>query len=323
MAQAPFTITPALVAIALDYSGINRAQRGYIADAVAPRLRVDSSLFRYPLYKIEEAFTVYDNQIDRLGRLNEIVESATETSGATIDYGLLEKLPYRDEKMATAGSASIPFPLKARAVRNVIDKNQLAREIRVAGIVQNTANYTNGYTVTPATKWSDYNNSDPVATIMDAQAGMLVPANVGVTSLAGLNFLKRHPKIHTALGGAATSGRLATIEEIAQVFNLERIIVGNTLKQTSKRGQALTTGPIWGNFFALHYQGAQGSDGLSLDAGSPNFLTTFQFGDVVSGENPYRQGEMGLWGGVGVLTGESIVEKVVAPFAGYLFSNPF
>jgi len=319
MAQAPFTITPALVAIALDYSAINSRVRGYIADPVAPRMRVDAPLFRYPQYKIEEAFTVYDNQVDRLGRLNEIVESATEVAGATLDYGLLEKVPYRDE--AAARAASIPFNLKARAVRNVIDKNQLAREIRVAGMVQNSANYTAGYSTTVgATKWSDPNVDIP-ALVMDARASMLVPGNIGVTSQAGMNVLRRHPKISVALGGSADSGRYATNEEVASVLGLERIVVGNTLRQSSKRGQTLTTSAIWGNFFAIHYQGPQGIDGGAIDAASPSFLTTFQFGDVVSGENPYRPGEMGLWGGVGVLTGESLVEKVVAPFAGYLFSS--
>jgi hypothetical protein len=319
MAQAPFVITPALVAIAVDYSGVNRTARGYIADLVAPRMRVDAPLFRYPQYKLEEAFTVYDNQVDRLGRLNEIVESATETTGATLDYGLLEKVPFRDE--AAARAASIPFPLKARAVRNVIDKNQLAREIRVASMVTTAGNYASGYvTAVGATKWSDPSVDIP-AIVMDQIAAMLIPGNVGTTSRRVMNMLRRHPKISTALGGSATSGRIATEQEVATVLGLERIIVGNGLKQTTKRGQTVSTGNIWPDFFAIHYQGAQGPDGTTLDGGSPNFLTTFQWGDVVSGELPYRPGELGLWGGVGVLTGESIVEKVVAPFAGAIFTG--
>lgn len=321
MAQAPFTITPALVAIALDYAGVNRTARGYIADQVAPRMRVDSSLFRYPVYSIADAFTVYDNQVDRLGRLNEILESATETTGATLDYGLLEKIPYRDEAMARA--ASLPFTLKARAVRNVIDKNQLNREIRVASLAMTIGNYSAGYSndLSAGTKWSDFANSDPVEAIMAAQAGMIMPGNVGVTSRNVMNVLRRHSKISVALGGSANSGRVASEQEVATVLGLDRIIVGNTLKQTSKRGQALTTGNIWPDSFAIHYQGPLGADNMMMDAQSPNFLTTFQFGDIVSGENAYRPGEMGLWGGVGVFTGESVVEKQVAPFAGYLFNS--
>lgn len=321
MAQAPFIINPALVAIAVDYARINSASRGYIADRVAPRMRVDAPIFRYPEFKIEDAFTVYDNQIDRLGRLNEITSSATETLGETKDYGILEKVPFRDE--AAARGQSIPFPLKARAVRHVMDQNMLNREIRVSNFAMSTANYASGYVtdLTAGTKWSDFTNSDPVAAVTDAKLTMLIPGNVGVTNQRVMNILRRHPKIAVALGGSLAAGRYATNDEVAQVLGLDRIEVGNTLRQTSKRGQTLVTGQIWPDSFAIHYQGPIGPDGMGLSADSPNFLTTFQWLDVVSGENPYRPGEMGLWGGVGVYTGESLVEKRVAPFAGYIFAN--
>jgi hypothetical protein len=320
MAQAPFVINPALVAIANDYTAINAQSRGYIAEQVAPRMMVDNTLFRYPEYPIEEAFTVYDNQVGRLDRLNEIMSSATETTGATLDYGLLEKVPYRD--MAAQQTASIPFPLKARAVRHVIDANQLNREIRVANFAMSTSQYQAGYIDdrSAGVKWSDYTNSDPAADVMNAALGMLIPPNVGICSKRVWNILRRHPKISVALGGSLTSGRYSSMEEVAALFGLDRIIVGNTIKQTSKRGQTLSTGNIWPDSFALHYQGPMDVNGTGLDVNSPNFLTTFQWGSIVSGENEYRPGELGLWGGVGVYTGESIVEKRVAPFAGFLFN---
>lgn len=324
MTQTPFPVNPALVAIAVNYFNVNRTTRGYIADQVAPRVNVDAPDFRYPEFKIEEAFTVYDNQVDRLGRLNEITSSAGEATGSVKDYGILEKVPFRDEMAARAGS--IPFTRKAQAVRHVIDVNQLNREIRVAGMAMNLGNYAAGYKTDLAAgaKWGDYTGggaSNPVALVKAASRGMLIPPNVGITTRAVLDALSVHPAISVALGGAANSGRMATDAEIARLFGLERIIVGSTLKQTSKRGQALTTGQIWPDSFALHYQGPMDAAGISLDQESPNFLSTFQWGGIVSGENNYRPGEMGLYGGVGVYTGESIVEKNVAPFAGYLFAS--
>lgn len=320
MAQAPFPINPALVAIAVQYANINRVARGYIADRVAPRMSTPKPIFRYKTYKIEEAFQVVDNQVDRLGRLNEIVRSSTETLGETKDYGILEKVPFRDESMAAGEGV---FPLKSQAVRDVVDVNQLNREIRVAAMAMTIGNYQAGYytDLSAGTKWSDFNNSDPVAAIVDAGAGMLVPPNVGVTSRKVMNILRRHPKVAVALGGSLNSGRYYSEQEVATALGLERIEVGNTLKQTSKRGQTLTTGNIWPDSFAMHYQGPMDGAGMGLDMGSTNFLATFQWGGIVSGENPYRPGEMGLWGGVGVYTGESIVEKTIMPYAGYLFAS--
>jgi hypothetical protein len=322
MAQAPFVLTPALVAIVNNYANVNMTARGYIQDQVVPRVTVDAPLFRYPEYPIEEAFTVYDDQVGRLDRLNEIVESATEQTGAVIDHGLLEKIPFRD--MMAAENQSIPFSLKARAARNVVDKVQLNREIRVASLITTPANYQVGYKVTLAgtAQWSDFVNSDPVAVVNDAAASMLIPPNVAVMSKAVRNILRRHPKVSVALGGSQESGRYVTDAELAQALGVERIIIGNTLRATTKRGQALTTGQIWGKHLALLYiPPVNSGDGTVIDAASPAFALTFQWGGKVSGELAYRPGEMGLWGGVGVLTGESLVEKLVAPFAGYFFEN--
>lgn len=321
MARAAFVQNPALVAIAVNYSGINRTARGYIADEVAPRIPVPSNLFRWWKSKPEEAFTVYDTQIDRLGRANEIVESFIEDTGQTVDHALREPVPYGDEAAAQANS--VPFPLKAQAVRNVIDKLQLRRETRVAALAMSTSSYSAGYIDdrTAGVKWSDYANSDPVKDVIDAIAKMIFPGSVGICSLPVANILRRHPKVSTALGGTADSGRYVSLQEIATIMGLSKIVVGNTLKQTSKRGQNLVTSNVWPDSFAIHYQGPVGPDGLGIDIKSPNFLTTFQWGGIVSSETTFDPGDMGLWGGVKVLTGESVVEKQISPFAGYLFNQ--
>jgi hypothetical protein len=318
MAQAPFVIRPDLVAIANDYSGVNRTRRGYIADDVLPRVRVNAPLFTYPDFPIEEAFTVYDTQVDRLGRLNEITSSAGEKTGAVKDWGLMEPVPYRDQ--AAAAAANVPFRPLARATRNVIDKVQLAREIRAANLVFSAGNYQAGYKVNLAGANSFANDAiDPASTVEAAAEGMLVPPNVAVMSTKVRNRLRRHPKISTSLGGSAQSGRKVGDDELATALGVERIIVGHTIRATSARGQVLSTGYIWGDHIALLFIPPTGPDGTVDDENSPAFGLTFQWGEIVSGtiEDPY----IGLWGGQRVKTGESLIEKQVAPFAGYFIEN--
>lgn len=317
MAQAPFVVIPALVAIATDYERINSEQRGYIADQLVPRVRVDAPDFRYPDYPIGEAFTVYDNQIDRLGRLNEITSTASEQTGSTKDYGLAEPIPYRDEMAAMA--ANIAFNVKARAVRNVGDKNQLAREIRVAAMLQSTGSYAAGYfSDQSGTPWT--NTALNIPSIVESAANnMLMTPNVAFMSKAVRTLLRRHPSISTSLGGTYTSGMTVTDKQLAQALGVDRIVVGNTLKQTSKRGQTLVTGPVWGNNFGLLHVPQVEADGMVNDVNQPAFALTFTWGPKVVGETP--DPDMGLWGGVRVKNGESLVEKVVAPFGGYLFQN--
>jgi len=313
--QTPFIVRPDLVAIANDYSGVNARRRGYIADRVLPRVRVNSPEFRYAEFGIDDAFTVYDTQVDRLGKLNEITSSAGEAAGAVKDWGLMEPVPYRDQ--AAAAAANIPLNPLARATRNVLDKVQLAREVRVANMVMSAANYQAGY----KTAGVNFNldATDPTQATNDLASTMLVRPNVAVMSQAVRNRLVRHPKVSVALGGSAESGRVVTDAELATALGVDEIIVGNTLKQTSKRGQNLVTGAIWGNHLVLLYIPQTGPDGTVDDDNSPAFGLTFQWGDNVAGtiEDPY----IGLWGGQRVKAGESLIEKPVAPFAGYLFEN--
>lgn len=316
MAKAPFVLNPALVAIAVDYTGINRSRRGYIADELAPVVRVDSSEFRYPEFDLDDVFNVVDNQVDRLGRLNEIYSSAGEATGATLDYGLAEPIPYRDEM--NAQNQNLPFNLKARAIRHVVDKNQLAREVRVAGLMQSAASY-GGQTADRAGASIIGENVDTGSVVEAAAESMLLPPNVAFMSRTVRNALKRSTSLAQTIGGNLAAGRRLTDDELADALGVDRIIVGNTLKQTSKRGQAVVTGPIWGDHLGLLHVPETEGDGTVEDVNVPAFALTFQWGDEVSGESP--DPDMGLWGGVRVRSGRSLVEKVVAPFGGYLFRN--
>jgi hypothetical protein len=150
---------------------------------------------------------------------------------------------------------------------------------------------------------------------------MLVKPNVLVVNQRGRSLLRRNAALTKALGGSSGEGRYAPDSEIAEVLGVERIIVGNTIRATSKRGQNLTTGKIWGNHAALLFVPPTGPDGLVDDDTSPAFGLTFQWNDNVAGT--YEDPTIGLYGGQRVKAGESLIEKGVAPFAGYFFENAY
>lgn len=327
MARAPFPmISVALSGVAINYANINRLNRGYVADRVARRRRVGSETFRWYVSKLGEAFTVYDTQIDRLGQANEITQGWTLTEATTVDYAIRQPVPVADENAAR--DQAIPFALRQSAVENVVNQIQLNREIRVATLTNSASSYLAGYTVdkSAGTRWSDFANSDPFADIVNARTGMLVRPNVAVTSRRVMDILQRHPKISVAAGGSQNSGIILPEDVVARVLGFREIIVGDTLYQTSKPGQNLTTGNIWGDHFAMHYQaGVTEPNGIMSTASQfsqePDFLTTFQYGDWVGSEKAFDPGDMGLRGGVKVLAGESVLERQVAPYAGFLFQN--
>ncbi|HYI39999.1 MAG TPA: hypothetical protein VE053_06745 [Allosphingosinicella sp.] len=316
--MAPFTINPALVAIALDYGNVNRGSRGYIADEVMPRVRVDAPEFKYPSYPIEEAFDAPDTQAGRRSKLNEFLLTATEETGSVDDYGLEAPIPFRDE--AAARSGNMPFSFRARATRTLVDKVQLGREKRVAARVFSAANFQNGYKATlSGSDQFGHVDSKPVDLILDAKASMLIPPNTGVMGERVFRRLQLNASVSQRLGGSGNSGRMVTQTELAAILGLERLIIGNTIQQTSKKGQAMTTAPIWGDHFALLRIAPTNGTGTVDNPEDPSFGYTFQWGDVVAGE--YNDPQMGLMGGVRVKYGEMLDEKTVAPYAGYLLTN--
>jgi hypothetical protein len=319
MAQAPFVINKALSAIAIDYGNKNRARRGLIADQVLPRERVDAPEFRYVEYPIAEAFHVPDTNVGRTSKPNQINLTASEQTGAVEDYALDANVPFRDE-MAARGQ--LPFPLRARGARIATNKVQMAREIRAANLLFSAGNYATGYKVTNSgtTQWS-HASSTPVTQIQAAIDSMLVRPNVLLLGSGVRNPLRSHAEVGSKIGGSGTSGRQVDDAELAELLGIERIINGNALYATSKKGQTLTTGAIWGKHAALLYIPNLGDDGF-VDEGEsadPVFAKTFQWGDRVSGE--IQDPDMGMHGGVRVRSGESVVEKLISQYAGYLFTD--
>lgn len=317
MTQTPFAVSAALTAIANQYG--NQVGRPYIADRVLPRVRVDGTTFKYTNWDVEEPFRVPDTQVGRRSQLNEVNLTATEASDSVLDYGLSSSIPNSDILASQGNGAGQGLGVKGRHVRQLVDWVALDREVRVASLITTAGNYQTGYkaTLTGSGQWSDAASS-PVNVIQDAAAGMLIPPNIGVCSLAVANALRRHAAVSVALGGSSESGRQVPLAELAAILGLDDIIVANTLVATNKKGQTFTNAQIWGKHFALLRVTPQ-SNGFVDTPESPSFGYTFQWQDTVAGEE--ADSSIGLRGGVRVRYGNSIKEKIVAPYAGYLFTN--
>src|SRR6185312_14824196 len=95
---APFVVQPRLTAISLAYKN-----QDLIADAVLPRVQVDSPNFKYTVFTKEDTFTIPDTRVGRLSKTNQVDWTASEQQSATLDYGLEQPIPYYDTQAAQAG----------------------------------------------------------------------------------------------------------------------------------------------------------------------------------------------------------------------------
>lgn len=313
--NAPFPYQPEYTAIALAYRN-----RSYIADQVLPRVGVGSREFKWLKYNRDEMFTIPETMVGRNGVPNQVEFGATEESSFVKDYGLDDYVPTDDVNTAPPN-----YDPLGRAIEGIAELIALDREKRTADLVFNTSTYPAGNvtTLSGSSQWSD-TTSDPYSAIMTALDGMIMRPNTWVIGRAAWTKLRVHPKITAALapstaGNSATTnanGAPANAQAVADLFELDQIIVGEAWVNTAKKGQTASMSRLWGKHSAFLHINPLAS--LTNGAGI-TFGATAEYGTRVGGTEP--DSERGLRGSIRCRAGESVRELIVANDVGYYFAN--
>lgn len=304
--NAPFPIQPELTAIALAF----RNER-LIADDVLPRKPVGVQEFKYLEHTQAENFTVPDTTVGRKGRPNEVEFTAIEKTSQTFDYGLDDVIPQSDMDNAPAN-----YDPRAEAVEGLTELVMLDREIRAANMVFDINNYlaTQRTTLAGTDQWSDFANSDPIVDILDAQDLMIQRANIAVMGRAVFTKLRQHPKIAKATHGNSGDTAVVARAAMAELLELDDVIVGEGWVNTEKPGQTPSYARVWGKHCALLYRNPTATPRRGV-----TFGITAQWGTKVAGSIP--EPKVGLRGGVRVRSGESVRELILAAGCGYFFAD--
>lgn len=308
MPNFPFPVDPVLTGIVVAYRNAS-----YIADAVLPRLdpQLTRQEFRYLEFPFGEAITVPNTKVGRKGEPDTVEFTGIERQGATDDYGLDDVVPIDDINNAPAGYS----PLN-HAAQRVMDLVLLDREIRVANKVFNAATYsaTNKVTLSGTSQWSDA-ASTPIIDVAEAADAMIMRPNIGVIGRAGWTALRTNQSILKAISVSGTDQGMATKRAVADLFELEDIVIGEGWVNSAKPGQAVTRVRAWGKHFALMRREPLATS----QGGLPTFGWTAQYGGKVSGQ--MAEPKVGLRGAIRVRSGESVKEVISAPDLGYFFQN--
>lgn len=303
--NALFPIQPELTAIAIAYRNTRM-----IADSVMPRVPVGTQEFKYLKHDLGENFTVPDTKVGRKSAPGKIEFHATELTAMTADYGLDDDIPQAD-----LDNAPPNYDPRGRAVEGITDLILLAREVRAAGLVFGSGNYAAGnvLALSGTSQWSDP-ASDPVGTIMTALDAVVMRPNVLVIGRPAWSVLCRHAKLAAAIYKNGTSAGIVSAQAVADLFELDEVVVGEAWVNTARKGQATSLARAWGKNCALLYR-----DKLADTRSRTSWGYTAQWGGRVAGsrDNP----DIGLRGGQTVRAGESVCELVSAPDLGYLLQN--
>ena len=306
MANAPFPIDPHLTAIAVAYRN-----SAYIADEILPRVPVGKQEFKYDVYPIDETFRLPDTKVGRKGKPNEVDLTASEVTASTEDFGLEDPIPQADIDNAAPGKNPLD-----RAIMQLSDYIALDREKRTADIVFNANQYAAGnkITLSGTSQFSDFANSDPLGVLIAGMDACLVRPNRVVLGQEVWSKLRQHPKIVKAVLGNAGDSGIARASDLAQLLEVEQVLVGQSRLNTAKKGQAATLARVWGKHALLAHVNK-----LAATQGSLTFGFTAQWGQRIAGTMEDKN--IGLRGGQRARVGESVKELISAANAAYFVEN--
>ncbi len=304
--NTPFPTDPALIAVAVAYTNAR-----LIADSVLPRVPVGKKEYKYFEYDLAEGFTVPDSRVGRRSRPNEVEFSATEKTGLCADFGLDDPVPNDDIEQAPENYD--PLAHSTEYTTNLI---YLGREVRAAALVFNPNTYaaTHRQTLSGTAQFNDFTNSDPIAVISDALDVPVMRPNVMTIGQTAWSKLSRHPDIVKAAHGNSGDKGRATREQVAELFELEELHVGQARFNTAKKGQAPNLQRCWGGHIALTYRDLTANTERGL-----TFGLTAQYGSWLAGSMFDK--DIGLRGGQRVRVGETVEERVLANDLGYFIEN--
>lgn len=304
---APFPIHPTYTGIAIAYR--NAAM---IADEVMPfATPVGSERFTYFSYPIEEALTLPDTAMGRRSTANTIEVTATEVEAKVIDHALSDLIPQSDIDNAPAG-----YDPRAHASETVTDLMVLRREVDVAGIVFNAANYpaANKVQLAGATQMS-HADCDPFQLLWDALDVPLMRPNIATMGQSVWTKIATHPKLIAKLYGAASTIGKASRQHLAEALEIEKILVGAARVNTAKKGQAAVLDRAWGKHLSLNYVNPLANNERGMTWGM-----TVPMGER-SAVRVIPEPKIGIGGSERIQVEQRRKEVVVASNCGYFFQD--
>jgi hypothetical protein len=161
------------------------------------------------------------------------------------EHGLFDLVTKRDY-----ANVIRPFDAERDAVRAIQTLMFLGKEKSVADALTDTSVITINTTLAGADQFSDYNNSNPLdvvntykESVMNACGGVV---NKLIFDWVVFNKLKYHPSIFTRLGFQFNQRSPLSLQNLADAFEVQEILVPTCRYNSSKDGQTDALAPVWG-----------------------------------------------------------------------------
>jgi len=216
-----------------------------IADRIMPILAVKEKSGKYAKYGKDNL------------RLPDSMERAPGTRAMSFDYTVsqgtyacTEKAIEKEVPIEFQNNQDDPYDAKRDATAFAIDKMWGYQENALATYMASTGNLTSNVTLSGTSQFSDYANSDPLGIVKTGRTTMLgltgKKPNVLVLGNDVWETLLIHPDLTARIVSVGMTNMEAIKKAMAELFQVEEILIGDAIKLASNEGQTDDLDNIWG-----------------------------------------------------------------------------
>lgn len=297
------------VARTLDSVSVQYANADYIGEQLMPVVSAPRLADKYFTYSKRDRLAFPDDVIGARGSANEIDESRSTDNYSLTGYALKNFVD-----VTTLQNQDSPLNEMVDLVEAIAEGIAFKTELRHAAILTTSGNF--GSTAAAATAWSSANGGSIIKDLQTARAALWMgrgPGDfVGFCSLDVANAMQRNAALLELM--KYTKGGLVPMDEIAKMFGLSKILVGEARKDTANSGQAASYSRIWSDVFGIVRVARQPS------IRNAAFGYTFRLGGTVKTRTWFNE-NVGTDGGYHAQISKHEVAKVVASDTGYLLTS--
>lgn len=283
-----------------------------IADQVMPVKVLDGPELAFKYYERTkgDSFAAPDTHVGRTSEPNIIHLSGEEKASVAEAHGLQTIVPKEDIDQIKNKERFVNTNLEY-----LMNQVFLGREMRVAGIVQNTSNYGTGLSHTyEDSQGIGADGFNIVEVILDYLEKPLARPNILGMNAVVWAKLRTDANVLRAIYPNSNGAGVATREQIKALFEVDDILIGEARVNTTKNAKNPTLERCWGNNIWAHY-----TEPLSTLKEGIAWGMTAQVGDRYA--TIIEDEKIGLKGAEIIKAGFYQKEVVVAKDAGFLLKN--
>ncbi|MGN0014946.1 MAG: hypothetical protein ACI37T_05955 [Candidatus Gastranaerophilaceae bacterium] len=307
MSEDLVQIRPDLTALAVLYRN-----ETCIADDIFKTIPVTSRSFEYFKYDKKNNLTVPETIIGRDGEPKRVYGTGKPETDTVEEHSLEE--PVSKARQKEALQAQNKRNLKQDATLRLTDLLKIRKEITVANMLSNTSVYAGNYKTLSANEKIDNDNVNVVKLLRSGIKNIFYKPNTMICSKDAFYALQENPYVVSAVNKQDTKAGVASEEEIKKLFRINKILIGESVHNTSKKEAAPNFVSCWNNdiIFAYINPHPEVNNGLTFGA-------KFEYESLQVFE--YFDGKPGMQGADIMKVYEAYKMLITCPDCAFLFKN--